>query len=83
MLKALVAQRKKQGEELTWADEERMEGKQELILRQTRHKFGTVPESVVKRLEEIMDDDILDDLAIRVVDAATLADMGLSGGDSS
>ncbi len=83
MLKELLRQRKKQGEELTVIEELRLEGKQHLILRQMRRKFGDVPEAVVKRLEAIMDDDVLDALADRILDANSLEDMGLDGGESS
>ncbi len=80
MLNEIVKQRKKQGEELTWLDRQRMWEKQDLILRLMRRKFGDVPEAIVKRLEAIMDDDALDALADRILDATTLADMGLDDG---
>jgi hypothetical protein len=55
-----------------------MEGKQDAILFQMRLKFGDVSEDVVKRLKGIMDDDVLDTLLGRILDAKSLEDMGLS-----
>ncbi len=83
MLKELLRQRKKQGEELTVIEELRLEGKQDNILFLMRRKFGDVPEDVVKRLRAIMDDDVLDSLLGRILDATSLEDMGLDGGESS
>jgi hypothetical protein len=78
MLDQVIEQRKKQGEELTWIDRKRMWQKQDDILFLMRRKFGDVPEAAVKRLEAIMDDDVLDTLLGRILDAKSLEDMGLS-----
>ncbi len=84
MLKELLRRRKKQGEEeLTLLEEEWLRGKQDAILHQMRRKFGDVPEDAVKRLREIMDDDALDSLLDRILDAKSLEDMELEDGASS
>lgn len=83
MLNELLEQREKQGEELSWIDEDRMWKKQDYILRQMRRKFGDVPNPVVQRLKAIMDDDMLDALADRILDAQSLDDMGLSDGEET
>ncbi|MCS6862616.1 MAG: hypothetical protein NZT92_20115 [Abditibacteriales bacterium] len=40
-----------------------------------------VPEAIVKHLKSIMDDDVLDTLLIRVLDAQSLDDTVLSDGE--
>ncbi len=80
MLAELMRRRKKQGEELTVLEELMLERRQDDILRMMRHKFGDVPEDVVKRLRAIMDDDVLDALLDRILDATSLSDMGLGDG---
>jgi hypothetical protein len=83
MLNELLERRNKQGEELIWIDEQRMWVKQDDILFLMRRKFGDMPEDVVKRVKAIRDDDVLDSLLARILDATSLSDMGLDDDASS
>ncbi|MCS6861579.1 MAG: DUF4351 domain-containing protein [Abditibacteriales bacterium] len=77
MLAELMRRRRKQGEELTVLEELIVEREQAIILRLMRHKFGDVPEAIVNRLRAITDEETLEALADRVLDATFLSDMGL------
>jgi hypothetical protein len=52
-------------------------GKRELLLRQMRSKFGELPDKVVQKLEQLTDNDLLDELSVRLLMANTLEEMGL------
>ena len=52
-------------------------GKRGTVLRQLQRKFGELPTSVVARIEQMEDPDELDTLLDRLMDAGTLAEIGL------
>jgi hypothetical protein len=60
--------------------EGRTEGEKAMLLRLMRRRFGQVGPDVVARVEAITDPELLGVLADRVLDAHTLADMGLPNG---
>ncbi len=57
--------------------EGRTEGEKAILLRLMRRRFGQMGPDVVARVEAITDPELLGVLADRVLDAHTLADMGL------
>ena len=57
--------------------EGRTEGEKAILLRQMQRRFGQIGPDVVARVEAITDPELLGVLADRVLDAHTLADMGL------
>jgi hypothetical protein len=71
--------------ELTWGERHKLEGelegeirgKQEILLRQLRRKFGPLPEPFVQQLTAIDDPDALDELSEQVLTAVTLDDITL------
>jgi len=54
-------------------------GKREALLRLMHHRFGELPEEVIRRIELLMNSDELDRLFDRAVDSASLESVGLSG----
>jgi hypothetical protein len=52
-------------------------GKREILLRQMRSKFGSLPDEVVQKLEGLTDNDLLDELSLRLLMANSLEEMGL------
>jgi flagellar biosynthesis/type III secretory pathway protein FliH len=54
------------------------QGQQRTVLRQLRRRFGDVPPEAEERLREITDPAALDDLADRLLTAASLEELGLS-----
>ena len=67
--------------EMTWLEkahvEGKHEGKQEILLRLLTIKFGTLPETFVKRIEAITANEALDALAEQVLAANSLTDVHL------
>lgn len=67
--------------EMTWLEkahvEGKHEGKQEILLRLLTIKFGTLPETFVKRIEAITASEALDALAEQVLAADSLTDVHL------
>jgi len=71
--------------ELTWGErcelkgklEGEIRGKTEILLRQLRRKFGSLPEPFVQQLEAISDPAVLDELSEQVLTAVTLDDITL------
>ena len=55
----------------------RTRGEQAVLLRQMQRRFGVLSPDVVARVEAIQDTNQLEALADRILDARTLADMGL------
>jgi len=53
-------------------------GKHDLIVRQIRRKFGEQPTQLIDQVMAIDDDSRLDDLAERLITAATIDDLGLA-----
>jgi hypothetical protein len=53
-------------------------GRQAMLLKQLRRKFGEVPAEAEERLRQITDPEALDDLAERLIEAASLADLKLT-----
>jgi hypothetical protein len=49
-----------------------------MLLKQLRRKFGEVPAEAEERLRQITDPEALDDLAERLIEAASLADLKLT-----
>jgi len=47
-------------------------GKHQLIIRILLHKFGTIPEDMVNRIQTIDDDDKLEEIALKTVDLISL-----------
>jgi hypothetical protein len=89
---ARVAERRKEDLatlEFTWAGRIRQEGleegvqkgidegKRDLLLEQIEHRFGSLPEEMVKRLRALTSPEELSRLAARVLDAPSLEDLGL------
>jgi hypothetical protein len=66
--------------EMTWLEKAHVEGKQEILLRLLTIKFGTLPETFVKRIEAITANDALDALAEQVLAANSLAEIHLPDG---
>jgi hypothetical protein len=54
-----------------------IKGKRNMLLRQMRKKFGELPEAVVMRLQAIQADEELDQILDRVLEAHSLAEIGL------
>jgi hypothetical protein len=59
--------------------ESELRGQRRLLLHLLRAKFGDLPTDVPAQLEDIPTAEKLDDLSERLLTAATLADLGLSG----
>jgi hypothetical protein len=53
-------------------------GRQEMLLKQLGWKFGEVPAEAEERLRQIADPAALDDLAVRLMEATSLADLKLT-----
>jgi hypothetical protein len=75
--------REMQDVELTWADELRLEGviqgKRETLKRQLTAKFGALPKELETRIDGVSSGDELDRYLERVLTAATLEELRLSG----
>ena len=56
----------------------KIQGKQEVLLRMLQRKFGNLPESVTARIEAIKNEAQLDALLIRILDANSLEETGLT-----
>jgi hypothetical protein len=54
-----------------------LKGKRNLLLRQLRHKFGELPESVEAKINAIETEEELDKLSDLILDANSLEEMGL------
>jgi hypothetical protein len=52
-------------------------GKREVLLRMMRSKFGELPDEVIRKLENLTDNDLLDELSVRLLIASTLEEMDL------
>ena len=55
-----------------------VQGKKETLLLLLRHRFGTVPEDLARRIEGIDSASELDALALKAVEAKAVADLGLN-----
>ena len=68
--------------ELTWAGkiekQGRLDGARSLVIRQLEHRFGPLPGSVRNRVEHLDDPQELELLSEQLLDAGSLADLGLS-----
>jgi len=53
------------------------QGAQRMLLNQLRRKFAQIPESVVQKIESTKNLEQLNDWAIQIMTAESLADMGL------
>jgi hypothetical protein len=58
-------------------------GQQKILLTQLRRKFGEVPVEAEDRLRQITDPDALDHLAVRLIEASSLADLGLTAAQAA
>ena len=73
----------------TWSDRMKQEGlregillgKRDDLLRVLRHKFGDLPEEAVRRVRDVPSVEDADRLMTSIVDADSLADTGLDGGN--
>lgn len=77
--------------ELTWAGKIEAKGREQgraegglaatrrLIIRQLEHRFGLLPEPARNRLERLDDQRELDRLSEQLLDAGSLAELGLGG----
>lgn len=61
-----------------WIDEQERRGKLSLVLRQLEARFGPVSESTREKLEAFDASEQFDDLAVRLLDAESLEDLGLA-----
>ncbi len=68
--------------ELTWAGkieaQGRLKGIRNLVIRQLEHRFGPLSQEARKRVERLDDEKQLDSLSERLLDAGSLAELGLS-----
>jgi len=54
-------------------------GKREVLLRLMQAKFGPLPKEIVQKVESITENDLLDDLSVRLLIANSLEEMSLEG----
>ena len=55
------------------------QGKQSILIQLLDEKFGKIPESMKNQIREITDENLLDQLSLRILKANSLDEMGLDG----
>jgi len=63
----------------SWERRARAESRREILIRQLKVKFDSMPEITVQRVESISSTDELDRLLEKIIHANSLAEMGLDG----